>query len=634
MCGIIGYYLDGLSSHPLIEKGVENLKHRGPNDHGIWQRDNVSLGHTRLSILDLTPHGHQPMLTENERYALVFNGEIYNYKELRKDLESKGVKFNGNSDTEILLKTFEHYGLEKTLAKLRGMFAFAIYDNLSQDLFLARDRIGVKPLVYSTFDEQFIFGSEIESLFSMKGNLPRKIDHHAIDLYLSLGYIPSPLTAYKEIKKLRPGHALIVSNGKIKKEIKYWDADLKDETSLSYIEAKERLRDLVVESTALRMESDVPLGAFLSGGIDSSIVVAAMSKISDQRIDTFSISFRNKKFDESHFANQVAQHLGTKHHTIEIEPDALNVVPKLLEHFGEPFSDDSAIPTFYLSKYTRNHVTVALTGDGPDEVFAGYRRHQHAQRLEALKRLRLTRAWRAGRRASVSLENILRKFKQSEKNIHPYPHTKFDQSLYESDNAQLSTLILRTKGNEKQSIYNEEFLGEISANPSCWLDEIVAAAGNSKDLRKILYVDLHSFLSEDVLPKVDIASMMNSLECRSPFLDHNIVEFGFSLPSKWKINRGTSKYILKDTFKDWLPNRFMERNKMGFSVPIGDWLQTELRSEVEDLLIKSDILSPVIKKKYLARLVDEHMNQKIHHSKELWSYLVLAKWMKLSGAKW
>ena len=385
MCGIVGAIVVP-GGRVDLERGIASLHHRGPDDNGIWREDAAALGFVRLSILDLSELGHQPMHSPDGRYVIIFNGEIYNFRELRENLVSAGEIFRGHSDTEVLLRLFAREGLEKCLAKLRGMFAFAVWDRVEKTLSIARDRLGVKPLVYAQTPHGFLFGSEIQALFALDPALPRQPDYQALDHFLSFQYIPAPMSGFAAIRKLPPAHAMVVKNGKIERLFRYWDVDLTKRSALSFKDACEALREQVLEATKLRLVSDVPLGAFLSGGIDSSITVAAMAHLGASPLKTFSIGFEDERFNELPQARDIATHLRTDHNEMMVKADAVDIMPKMIDHLGEPLADNSVMPTFYVSQFARSQVTVALTGDGGDEVFAGYRRFYQIRRAEWLER--------------------------------------------------------------------------------------------------------------------------------------------------------------------------------------------------------------------------------------------------------
>lgn len=632
MCGILGYLEAnnaGAASAFSLEQAVRSLNHRGPDDAGIWHENAVGLGFVRLAIIDLSPAGHQPMTSPDGRYVITFNGEIYNFPDLRQELEATGEVFVGHSDTEILLRLFQRVGFEACLAKLRGMFAFAVWDRQEQTLSIARDRLGVKPLVYAETQQGFVFASEIGGLFELAPNLSRSADYAAIDQYLTYQYVPAPLTGFAAVRKLPPAHAMVIRAGRVERLFRYWDVANVPRTSLSFDDACASLRELILEATRIRMISDVPLGAFLSGGVDSSITVAAMARLSSQPVKTYAIGFDDDKFNELPFARQVADHLGTDHHEDLCHPDAVDLLPRLIGHLGEPFADNSILPTYYVSRFARQDVTVALTGDGGDEAFAGYRRHHHIWRVEALDRMGLLPVWRKLRQATVALENRFSRHGGRRQ----FPHTQADQMLTLQGAERFRHLIAYYPEADKAALVSEEFrrrAGDTAMAPL--LEAWARSEGNPDALNRWLYVDATTYLPNDILAKVDIASMAVSLECRSPFLDHKVLEFAASLPASYKLTpRGRSKYILKEAFKEWLPPGFLERKKMGFSAPTPKWLREDLAPMMRDVLLTNPVLGEWFDRKAITHFMDEHVSGRKSYSKRLWPLLCLAVWAERFG---
>jgi asparagine synthase (glutamine-hydrolysing) len=626
MCGIVGYvFREGENEEMNLQEALLSLHHRGPDDSGVWKCKNAGLGHTRLSIIDISG-GKQPMSSSDSRYVIVFNGEIYNFLELRKNLEKEGYFFKTRSDTEVLLYLFIHEGFEKCLAQLRGMFAFAIWDNRDKTLYIARDRLGVKPLVYAELPFGFIFASEINALFSLYPKLPKEIDYDALDHYFTFQYIPSPMSAFSVIRKLPPAHAMIIRDGQIKKSWKYWDIDHSKKNRISFKNACEELREKFLEATRLRLISDVPLGAFLSGGIDSSITVAAMAHLGVNPIKTFSIGFEDEKFNELPYARTIARHFGTEHYEMIVRPEAVSILPLLIKHFGEPMADSSAIPTFYVSQFTRSKVTVALTGDGGDEIFAGYKRFYKAYLLDKIEEAGIIPFWLLMRRLTKSFENITHRRKKFRN-----PPDLSEEELLKMDWIdRYKHLIAYFSDKKKQEILNPDFFEQITySKTSDYLKKHLIRAEDASGVNKYLYLDMKTYLPEDVLFKVDICSMLNSLECRSPFLDHLLIEFVTSLPWQYKLKfpRG-HKYLLKEAFKEWLPKGFTQRGKMGFSVPLSSWLKIDFSGILKERLLEEKILDKLINRKTLERLINEHLSGKVLHGKQLWSLLVLSEWLK------
>jgi len=626
MCGILGYLRHPSASAAgafHLEAAISSLSHRGPDDHGIWQEGATGLGFVRLSIIDLSPAGHQPMASPDGRYVIVFNGEIYNFLDLRAELEAAGELFVGHSDTEILLRLFLRRGFTACLAALRGMFALAVWDRQEKLLYLARDRLGVKPLVYGETPQGFVFSSEIGSLFKLAPDLPRTPDYAAIDQYLTYQYVPAPLTGFSALRKLPPACAMIVRDGKIERIFRYWDIDHSRRSTLSFDDACDVLREKFLEATRIRMVADVPLGAFLSGGVDSSITVAAMARLSSQPVKTYAIGFDDRKFNELPYARQVAEYLGTEHHEEICRPDAVELLPELIGHLGEPFADNSILPTYYVSRFARRDVTVALTGDGADEAFAGYRRHYHIRRVEALQRMGLVPAWRGLRRATVALEGLVRPDRR-----HVFPHTSADQMLTMQGAERFRHLVAHYPEEDKARLVRAVFrerAGDTTLAPL--RDAWERGQGASDALNRWLYVDATTYLPNDILAKVDIASMAVSLECRSPFLDHQVLEFAASLPSSYKLNvQGRSKHILKEAFKDWLPPGFLNRPKMGFSAPVPTWLSGDLAPMMRDTLLGSPVLGEWFDRAAITRFLDQHASGERSNSKRLWPLLCLSIW--------
>ena len=625
MCGIVGVAA-GAGGTPLdLEAAVRRLHHRGPDDQGCWKGEQVQLGFARLSIIDLSPAGHQPMESPDGRYVITFNGEVYNFPALRKELEDAGERFQGHSDTEVLLRLFMRLGLRGCLDKLRGMFAFAVWDKAERRLSLARDRLGVKPLVYAQTERGFLFASEIQGLFALDPALSREPDIGAIDHYLTLQYIPAPLSGFRAVRKLPPAHAMTVRDGRIESVFRYWDIDSTQSSSLSFSDACEALREQVLEATRLRLVSDVPLGAFLSGGIDSSITVAAMARLGASPLKTFSIGFDDERFNELPFAREVAAHLGTDHQEMMVHADAVGVMPRMIDHMGEPMADSSIMPTFYVSQFARSQVTVALTGDGGDEVFAGYRRFYQMRRMDWLARAGLVPLWRGLRRLTVAVED----------RAHPgrpprrFPATRADQMLSLDGIERYKLLLAFFTDEDKQELMTPEFLAARgSADAGDYLRQHFERPGDDV-LNRYLHLDLTTYLPEDILFKVDIASMATSLECRSPFLDHKLIEFAATLPGHYKLSRGgRHKHILKEAFRDWLPPGFMDRPKQGFSVPLARWLKEDLGDMMRETLVSRRTLQPWFRQEAVSRQVEAHLAGKTSNSMRLWAMFVLAMWVE------
>ncbi len=623
MCGIAGFINnnDRGIDRRVLEEMNRAIIHRGPDEDGFYVNENVGLAMRRLSIIDLAS-GQQPIHNADKTKWIVFNGEIYNYQQLRSEMEKSGHHFYTKSDTEAVLCLYDEYGVE-CLQYLRGMFAFAIWDEKEKSLFLARDRVGKKPLLYShQSNGDLIFGSEFSALLKHP-SVSRDVDHAAIDSYMSFLCIPAPQTAFKSIRKLEPGHWLKWKDGGIEMQ-RYWLPDFSKKIKITEHEAIEETTRILRESTKLRMISEVPLGAFLSGGVDSSAVVALMAQESLTPVKTFSIGFEEQDFSELKYARIVAEHVGAEHHEFIVRPDALEVLPTLVEHYGEPYADSSAIPTYYVAKETRKHVTVALNGDGGDESFAGYERYMAMEIAELYK----------------SVPSALRKlFIEGPVNLLPSSEIKKTrvrdvQRFFSSANEPRIERYFRWmstfKPALKPELYTKEFAHSVAGqNAAHFLGDWFKRANGSGVLDATLLTDQMTYLPNDLLVKVDIASMANSLEARSPFLDHNLIEFAASLPEKLKMNRFRKKYLLKKVAAKLVPPEVIYRRKMGFGVPISHWFRREMKDFVREVLLsekaaKRGIVRPDVVKK----LVDQHIAGEADHAFPIWSLLMLELWFQ------
>src|SRR6266481_4264119 len=549
MCGIVGIVRNDAKAidEVLLARMCAAIRHRGPDDDGFYVNGPVGLAMRRLSIIDLKG-GHQPIHNQDRTAWIVFNGEIYNYLELREKLEKLGHTFYTNSDTEAIVHAYDRYGSD-CAKHLRGMFAFAIWDERTQELFLARDRVGKKPLLYAQVNGQLIFGSEFSALL-LHPEVSRDIDSEAIHYYLTFICVPAPLTAYRAIRKLEPGHWLLWRGGEIKTE-RYWQLDFSKKVRLDEEEAGERVVELLREAVRVRLMSEVPLGAFLSGGIDSSAVVALMAQESSEKIKTFSIGFDEQDFSELHHARRVAEHVGADHHEFIVRPDAMEILPTLVEHYGEPFADSSAIPSYYVSKETRKYVTVALNGDGGDECFAGYQRYAAmsiAQKYGALPG--------AGAIARISqafpgFEDRPRILRRAKRFLTAASQPAVERYL---------RWISAFDEDARRNLYSDDFGHETSQYRTASIIEPWFAQANGAGIvDAALLADTMTYLPNDLLVKMDIASMAVSLEARSPFLDHHLMEYAASLPEKFKLRGLTTKYLLKRMLKKLLPAENLER---------------------------------------------------------------------------
>ena len=637
MCGITGaIWWDRRRSldEVTLQRMVASLEHRGPDAAGTYRHDGsggpaspgVALGHRRLAVIDLVG-GHQPMGNQEGTVHVVLNGEIYNYRTLREELDREGYPFRTESDTEVILALYERIGTA-CFERLNGMFAVAIWDRPRGRLVLARDRMGQKPLYYAHGGGAVLFGSELKSLLA-SGKIDRCWDPGAVDQFLTLQYVPAPLTVLRGVKKVRPGTHLVFHNDQVD-ETDYWKVPRPGEVEEvnDRSAACRQVAELLSDAVRLRLQSDVPLGAFLSGGVDSSLLVALMQQASTRPIPTFSIGFDEQEYDERHHARQVARHIGTEHHDMVVEPSAIEMLPQLAWHYDEPFGDSSAIPTWYLSRFAREHVTVALTGDGGDELFGGYDRYRAVgwggrfDRLpERLRSFLFSPAWQhlpaSSRRGSFG--NLWKRFAAA---MAKSPATRYLDwvSIFHAD--------------QRHRLYRPEFAGQLDRRDDrsvvcqAWhraaTDDPVAAAA---------YADLVSYLPGDLLVKVDIASMAHGLECRQPFLDHRLVEYLIRCPTHWKTGWWRGKRLLRDTFGGLLPASIWRRPKQGFGIPIHQWFRTTLRETVFDTLLSPNAaITEFCDPSALRKLVTSHDGGHRNVGYHLWCLLVLENWMERWGA--
>lgn len=605
----------------IVEKMNRAILHRGPDDDGFYFNENVGLGMRRLAIIDIA-HGKQPIHNADKTTWLVFNGEIYNYQELRADLEKRGHELYTNSDTEAIVHLYDEYGTD-CLQYLRGMFAFAIWDERKKELFVARDRVGKKPLLYShQTNGDLIFGSEFQALLEHP-DISREVDPKAIDAYLSYLCVPAPLTAYKQVRKLEPGHWLKWKDGAIETR-RYWQPDFSNKIKISEDEAIEETTRILRESTKLRMISEVPLGAFLSGGVDSSVVVALMAQESSQPVKTFSIGFEEQDFSELKYARIVANHVGAEYNEFIVRPNALDVLPTLVEHYGEPYADSSAIPTYYVAKETRQHVTVALNGDGGDESFAGYERYAAMGLAETYRKI-------PGVLRKALIEAPAGLLPTSElKRSRVRDAKRFLAAAKLPRNERYLRWMSTFDRDAKRGLYTDEFTARLgTADAGQFLDEWFAKANGMSILDANLLVDQMTYLPNDLLVKVDIATMANSLEGRSPFLDHKVIEFAASLPSSLKMGRFETKSLLKKVAARLVPKEVIYRKKMGFGVPVGNWFRGEMKGFVRESLLSDKSLNRgIVKSEILRRYVDEHTSGERDHAFQIWTLLMLELWFQ------
>ncbi len=623
MCGITGIANANLRSvdREVLRNMNAAIIHRGPDDDGFYYNENIGLAMRRLAIIDLA-HGKQPIYNQNRTACIVFNGEIYNFQELKKNLESEGIEFKTNSDTEVIIHLYDKYGADCVL-HLRGMFAFAIWDDLDKSLFIARDRIGKKPLLYSHQPNgDLIFGSEFSALLSHPA-VSREVNFESIDSYLSYLCVPAPQTAFQQIKKLEPAHWLRWRDGKIETK-RYWLPDFSKKINISEEEAVEETTRILRESTKLRMISEVPLGAFLSGGVDSSTIVALMAEESSQPVKTFSIGFEEEDFSELKYARQVAEHIGAEHHEFIVKPDALEVLPMLVEHYGEPYADASAIATYYVARETRKHVTVALNGDGGDESFAGYERYFDMRLAEKYHKIPSVVR-------KVLIENAVNLFPTSElKRSRARDLKRFVKAASLPKVERYFQWVSAIDRQTKDNLYTKEFKSRLNGDdPAAILETWFAKADGGGIVDATMFTDQQTYLPNDLLVKVDIASMANSLEARSPFLDHKVIEFAASLPENIKLRGTETKYLLKKAASKLVPREVLYRKKMGFGVPLTHWFRNEMKDFLrENLLSEKFARRGIVKAEVVKILVEEHINAERDHVWQLWTLLMLELWFQ------
>ena len=618
MCGITGkLWFDAARpvSRELLVKMTDVVGHRGPDSAGYYLNGAVGLGHRRLSIIDLST-GDQPIGNEDGSVQVVFNGEIYNFADVREALVDRGHQFRTRSDTEVIVHAFEEWG-DRCVDHFRGMFAFAVWDDRRRVLLLARDRLGVKPLYYALRPDGIVFGSEIKSLLQDPA-VGRDWDPEAIDAYLTLGYVPAPRTIYRDVRKLEAGHTLTIENGRaVSRE--YWDLTFTGDGDPA-LERRylERLDELLHEAVTLRLVSDVPLGAFLSGGIDSSAVVSTMTRTSQGTVETMSVGFDAKEFDELDHARAVARHLGVDSHTRIVQPDVEALLPRLAWHLDEPFADSSAVPTYYVSGAARERVTVALSGDGGDELWAGYARHRVEHAEAQARRWLGPMAASAGRLSSVLPAGM--------KGTRSLGHLQFEPA---------SAYALKHAYDyfgdvDRAELYTRDFATSVrAADPYATHRQFYERCESPDPLDRAMYVDAKTYLVDDVLTKVDKMSMAVSLETREPLLDHKLLEYAATIPASLKLHNGQSKYLLRRLLQQRLPQSILERPKQGFAAPIGKWLSGPLQAMGSELLFDGRLAARGIFRESALRSVwTAHGAGQADHSHRLWSLLMLELWFR------
>ena len=618
MCGIAGFvnFDEQREAREILDRMCRVIAHRGPDDQGMMIEGPVAIGMRRLSIIDLSG-GHQPMVGCKPAITIVFNGEIYNYRELQRELEKRGHRFQTNSDTETIVHAYEEYG-KGCVERLRGMFAFAIWNANNRELFIARDRAGEKPLYYTvTARGTLIFGSELKSLREHPEFLPQ-INFEALDAYLTFGYVPDPLTIFRDVHKLPAGNYLTFKNGCVQVK-EYWDFPYEQPQSKPFQNEEDclgELRTLLDEAVRMRLVADVPLGAFLSGGIDSSTVVGLMSQHSDQPVKTFSIGFHEDSYDELRYARIAAKRFGTEHHEFIVTPDICELIDELVWHFDEPFADSSAIPTYMVSKLAREHVKVVLSGDGGDELFAGYTRYVTDQKRNGFAHL--PRAVREG--LMQPLGRHLPHGAWGRNYLHNVAVGPLDRYIED--------ISIFTRLN-KPSLYTNDFRrGLNGSETAARFREIAAGSRSDCQLDPLLYLDSKTYLPGDILTKVDRMSMAVSLETRVPLLDHKLIEFVCTrIPASMKMKGLETKHIFKRAVADLVPAEILNRPKQGFGVPIKEWINRQLRERIRETLTEPRTMQRgYVEPRYVNVLLNEHDRERRDHASELWALFVLELW--------
>jgi len=618
MCGIAGFVGNG--NEDDLRRMIYAIRHRGPDYQGISLVENVGFAHARLSIIDLSSNGNQPFFSADNSLAIVFNGEIYNYLLLKNELLQTGkYSFRTNTDTEVLLYLYKEYG-EKLFDKINGMYAFAIYDFEKKQLLLAKDRMGKKPLFYSVVNNAIVFASELKAILQHP-DIKKELNIDAINEYLTFDYIPTPNTIFKYIYKLEASHYLVFKNGNIITNEPYWKASF-HQSDITFPDALSKLDNLMHEATKRRLISDVPLGIFLSGGLDSSTVAYYAQKNSSTQIKTFSIGFSEKSYDESNYAKQVAKHIGTEHYEDFLSAEeTLQLIPEIITKLDEPFADPSIIPTYFLSKFTRNYVTVALGGDGSDELLAGYPTFISDKFLGFMSIIPKPLI-----KAFSGLTNLL---PPSDKNLSlDFKLTQFFKG-FELERRYAHTLWLGSFTPElKQKLFLHNTVIS-NGNGLNSIDYYLRDVNSESAFNNLLYTYYRTYLLEDILVKVDRASMYTSLEVRAPFLDRDIVDFLNTLPPKYKLKGFTGKYILKELMQGKLPDEIIYRTKKGFGIPVSLWLRNELKGTLEYYLSKERIEKHgIFNYQYIEQLKKEHFSMKRNHRKLLWNLLILEMWFE------
>lgn len=624
MCGIVGAFsLDGRTAvdRGVIETMNATLIHRGPDSSGVFEDGgHIGLAMRRLAIIDVAG-GDQPIANEDESIWVVFNGEIYNFATLRGELEHRGHRFATYSDTEVLVHGYEEWG-DAFVTRLRGMFAFALWDSRRHRLLLARDRVGIKQLFYAKVGEQLIFGSEIKALLAHP-RVERHLRPGAVNQFLTYLYVPEPMTMFAGIDELRAGHLLVAERGAF--DVRpYWQLRYDPDPTMSLDDAAEGLRHHLDEAVRVRLVSEVPLGAFLSGGVDSGSVVALMAKHSNSPVKTFSVGYASggEEFDERVFARELAEHYQTEHYELEMKPDVVEIAERLVRAFDQPHADSSAIPNWYLSRFTREHVTVALSGLGGDEIAAGYERHRGAILAEHLR-------WLPRWMLQGLIQPIVERLPDpSSGNQWPQRAKRFVRAAALPFDERFFEMLAQLSRSERSKILTPEVLEQIELDdPAAHYHELLRGVDGADPLNRALFADLRLYVPGDLLTLTDRISMAHSLEVRVPFLDHELLEFAARIPPAYKLRRMERKHILKRAVADLLPREFFRRRKMGFTPPLTVWFRNELRDFVEDTLNKSAISQTgVFRYDAVRQILDAHFDRRANFDNQIWALITFTLW--------
>jgi asparagine synthase (glutamine-hydrolysing) len=616
MCGITGivnFNKEKKIEQEVLKRMADTIHHRGPDDEGYYIQQNVGLAFRRLSIIDLHT-GHQPLSNHDDSIHIIFNGEIYNYLEHRERLKGRGYSFKTTTDTEVILHLYEEHGTD-CLQYMRGMFAFAIWDNNRKQLFCARDHFGIKPFYYYADNDKFIFGSEIKAILN-KGDIDKTLSYEALNSFFAFGYITNNHSIYTKIKKLQPAHYLLLS---LKDEAtieirKYWNIDFEPDYSKSEEQWINEINDALSETVKLQMKADVPLGAFLSGGIDSSAVVAAMAKNSTRSIETFSIGFKQEKYNELKFAKEIAQKYNCNHHEQIVEPESIGLLPRLVEAYDEPFADSSAIPTYYVSKFASEHVKVALSGDGGDELFAGYSIYSYLLRIH---------------RYNVTPTLFNESIWGTMDKLTPQSLRKTVTYLMSKNRNYLGAYLAIWPQNERKKLILDSKIFRYSDSPEVYKEQILSNGNTNDFLANQQALDMQTYMVDDILTKVDRASMLNSLEVRVPLLDHKFAELSFRIPTNLKLKGNEKKYIFRQSLRSTIPGTILNRPKTGFSIPLSAWFKDELSEYINDTLFSGKpLLSDYLDWNYIKSTGKDYKGGGEKLSAKIWSLIWFEEWLK------